>query len=169
MDQLAGRAWGEEFSHVQNQANAIRFRNAGDIQVITSTGSIAGRISKKFLELLTKERGMSALQKTTQMTDKAMKLLDDKATLQGAKHFGVRMYMVSHWANFYTHHWYTASRAYKFGQTESAECQCCRDGVEETTAHILQCTNRNEIHIKHSQKLMEVLADRKESSTTPEQ
>ena len=37
VDRLAGRAWGEEFSHVQNQANAIRFRHAGDIQVITST------------------------------------------------------------------------------------------------------------------------------------
>ena len=47
VDQLAGRAWGEEFSHMQNQVNAIRFRHAGDIQVITSTGSIVGRILKR--------------------------------------------------------------------------------------------------------------------------
>ena len=37
-----------------------------------------------------------ALQKATQMTDEAMKLLDDEATLQGAKHFGATMYLVSH-------------------------------------------------------------------------
>ena len=52
-----------------------------------------------------------------------------------------------------------ASRAYKFGLVESAECQCCRDGVEETTARIFQCPDRNEIHIDHSQKLTELLAD----------
>ena len=53
-----------------------------------------------------------------------------------------------------------ASRAYKFGPAESAQCQCCRDGVEETTAHISQCPNRNEIHILHSRKLTELLADK---------
>ena len=35
---------------------------------------------------------MPALQKATQMTDEAMNLLDDEATLQGAKHFGATMY-----------------------------------------------------------------------------
>ena len=69
------------------------------------------------------------------------------------------MYLVSHWAKFYTHHWYTASRAYKFGQVDSAECKCCRDGVQETTAHIFQCTNRNEVHLEHHRKLMELMAD----------
>ena len=123
VDRLAGRAWGGEFSHVQNQANTIRFWHAGDIQVMTSTGSIAGRISKRLPELLTTERGIPTLQKATQMTDKAMKILDDEATLQGAKHFGATMYSVSHWAKFYTHHWYTASRTYKSGLAESAECE----------------------------------------------
>ena len=85
---------GRRISHVQNQANAIHFRHTGDIQVITSTGSIAGRISKRLPELLTMERGMPALQKATQMTDEAMKLLDDEATLHGAKHFGATMYSV---------------------------------------------------------------------------
>ena len=108
---------------MQNQANAIRFLNAGDIQVITSTGSIAGRISKRLPELITTERGIPALQKATQMTDEAMNLLDDEATLRGAKHFGATMYSVSHWAKFYTHHWYTASRAFKFGQLDLAECK----------------------------------------------
>ena len=69
------------------------------------------------------------------------------------------MYLVSHWAKFYTHHWYTASRAYKFGLVDSAECQCCKDGVEETTAHIFQCPNRNEVHIEHRWKLTELMAD----------
>ena len=147
VDRLAGQAWGEEFSNVQNQANVIRFRHAGDIQVITSTESIAGRISKRLLGLLTTERGMTVLQKATQMTDKAMKLLDNEATLQGAKHFGVTMYSVSHWVKCYTPHWYMASRKYKFGLAESAECKCCRDGVEETTAHIFQCPNRNKVQI----------------------
>ena len=87
VDQLAGRARGEEYSNVQNQANAIHFRLACTIQVITSTGSTAGWISKRLQKLLMMERGMSALQKATQMTDEAMKLLDDNATLQGAKHF----------------------------------------------------------------------------------
>ena len=64
-DRLAGRAWGEEFSHVQNQANAPRFRHAGGIQVITSAGSIAGQIPKRLLELLTMKRGLPALQKAT--------------------------------------------------------------------------------------------------------
>ena len=96
VNRLAGRAWGEEISHVQNQANEIRFRHAGDIQVITSTGSIAGRILKRLPELITMERGMPALQKATQMTDEAMKFLDDEATLRGAKHFGATMYSVSH-------------------------------------------------------------------------
>ena len=122
VDRLAGRARGEEFSHVQNQANAIRFRHVGNIQVITSTGSIAGRILKRLPELITMERGMPALQKATQMTDEAMKFLDDEATLRGALHFGVTMYSVSHWAKFYTYHWYTAKGAYKFGLAESTEC-----------------------------------------------
>ena len=77
VDRLAGRAWGDKFRHVQNQANAIRYWHTGDIQVITSTGSIAGQISKRLSEILTTERGMPALQKATQMTDKAMKLLND--------------------------------------------------------------------------------------------
>ena len=88
---------------------------------------------------------MPALQKATQMTDEAMTLLDDKVTLRGTKHFGATMYSVSHKAKFFTHHWYTARRAYKFGQVDSAECKCCRDGVKEITAHILQCPNRNEV------------------------
>ena len=69
------------------------------------------------------------------------------------------MYLVSHWAKFYTHHWYTASRAYKFGQVDSAEYKCCRDEVQETTSHIFQCPDRNEVHIEHHQKLTEHLAD----------
>ena len=81
VDRLAGRARGEEFSHIQNQENAIRFRHPGNIQVITSTGSIAGQILKRFPGLLTTERGTPALQKATQMTDEAMNLLDDEATL----------------------------------------------------------------------------------------
>ena len=60
-DRLAGRAWEEAFSQVQNQANAPRFRHAGDIQVIASEGSIAGQIPKRLLELLTTERGLPAL------------------------------------------------------------------------------------------------------------
>ena len=91
-DRLAGRAWGEEFSHIQNQANAIGFRYAGDIQVIISTGSIAGWISKRLPELIMTERGMPALQKATHMTEEAMTLLDNEATLRGAKHSGATMY-----------------------------------------------------------------------------
>ena len=136
-----------------------RFRHAGNIQVITSNGSIAGRISKRLPEILTTERGMPAPQKTTQMTDEAIRLIDDEATIQEAKHFGVTMYSRAHWAKFYTHHWYTVSRAHKFGLADSAECQCCREGVEETTSHIFLCPNRDEIHIEHSRKLTELLAD----------
>ena len=60
------------------------------------------------------ERGLTSLQKATQLPDEAMELLDDEATLRGAKHFGATMYSVTHWAKFYTHHWYTASKACKF-------------------------------------------------------
>ena len=155
-DRQAGRVWGEEFGHVQNQATTPRFRHAGGIQVITLEG---GWIPNRLPEIITTERELPALQKATQLSDEAMELLDDKATLQGAKHFGVTMYSVSHWAKFYTNHWYTASRAFKFGQVYSAECKCCRDGVTETTAHIFQCTDRNEVHLKHHQKLTELLAD----------
>ena len=69
------------------------------------------------------------------------------------------MYSIAHWAKFYTHHWYTVSRAHKFGLADSAECHCCREGVEETTAHIFQCPKRNEIHIDHRRKLTELLVD----------
>ena len=60
-DRLAGRAWEEAFSQVQNQANAPRFRHAGGIQVITSEGSIAGQIPKQLPELLMTERKFPAL------------------------------------------------------------------------------------------------------------
>ena len=89
---------------------------------------------------------------------------DDEATLQGSKHFGATMYLVSHWAKFYTHHWYMASRAYKFGLVELAECKCCRDGVKETTAHMFQCPDRNEVHLEHHWKLTELLADQQLSN-----
>ena len=56
---------------------------------------------KRLPELLTTERGMPALQKATQMTEEAMKLLDDEATLRGAKNIGATMYLVSYWAKFY--------------------------------------------------------------------
>ena len=102
---------------------------------------------------------MPALQKATQLTDEATKLLDDEATIRGAKTIGATMYSILHWAKFYTHHWYTVSRAYKFGLADSAECQCCREGVKETTAHIFQCLNRNEIHIEHRRKLTEPMVD----------
>ena len=105
------------------------------------------------------EHGLPALQKATQLSDEAMELLDDEASLRGAKHFGAAMYSVAHWAKFYTHHWYTASRACKFKQAESAECKCCRDGVDKTTAHIFQCTDRTDVHREHSRKLTELLAD----------
>ena len=76
----------------------------GDIQVITSEGLIAGQIPKQLPELITMERGLPALQKATQLSDKVMELLDDEATLQRAKHFGATMYSVAHWAKFYTHY-----------------------------------------------------------------
>ena len=88
VDQLEGRAWSKEHNHITNQANATRFRHAGSIQVIPSNGSIAGRILKRLPEILTMERGMPALQKTTQMTDEAMRLIDDETTIQGVKMFG---------------------------------------------------------------------------------
>ena len=113
--------------------------------MITLEEALAGRILKILPELLMTERGLPALQRATQLSDEAMELLDDEAALRGAKHFGATMYSVSHWAKFYTHHRYTASRAGKFGVAESAECQCCRDGVPETTAHIFQYTDRNEV------------------------
>ena len=68
---LANYGFSNILSHVQHQANAPRFRHAGGIQVITSEGSIAGRIPKR-LELLTTERGLPALQKATQLSDEAM-------------------------------------------------------------------------------------------------
>ena len=77
------------------------------------------------------------------MSDEEMELLDAKATLRGGKHFRATMYSVSYWAKFYTHHSYTASRTCKFNLAESAECKCCRGGVNETTAHIFQCADRN--------------------------
>ena len=42
-------------------------------------------------ELLTTERGLPALQMATQLSDKAMELLDDEATLQGTRHFRATM------------------------------------------------------------------------------
>ena len=95
--------------------------------MITLEGSIAGQIPKQLPELITTERGLTALQKATELSDEAMELLDDEATIRGAKHFGATMYSVAHWAKFYTHHWFRASKAYKFNIAESAECKCCRD------------------------------------------
>ena len=83
-DRLAGQAWEEAFSQIQNQANASRLRHAGGIQVITSEGLIAGQIPKRLLELLTTECGLPALQKATQLSDEAIELLDNEATLRGA-------------------------------------------------------------------------------------
>ena len=60
--------------------------------MITSEGSIAGRIPKRLPELLPTERGLPALQKATQLSDEVMELLDDEATIRGAKHFGATMY-----------------------------------------------------------------------------
>ena len=82
VDRLAGRAWSEEHNHKTNQANATHFRHADSFQVITSNGSITGRVPKRLSEILMMERGMPALQKTTQMTDEAMRLIDDEATIQ---------------------------------------------------------------------------------------
>ena len=111
--------------------NIPRPRNGGISQGLPwCGGSRATRTSRSIPEMgLCFRHMMPALQKATQMTDKAIKFLDDEATLGGAKHFGVTMYSVSHWAKFYAHHWYTASRSYKFGLAESAECQFCRDRV----------------------------------------
>ena len=73
---MAGQAWEEEFSHVQNEANVPRFKHANAIQVLTSDGSIAGQISKWLPEMITMERGLLAMQKATQLTDEVMELLD---------------------------------------------------------------------------------------------
>ena len=80
-DRLAGRAWDDEFNQILNHATAPRFRHAGDIQVITSEGSIAGQIPKQLPELITADRGLAAPQKATELSDEAMELLDDEATL----------------------------------------------------------------------------------------
>ena len=90
--------WDDEFNHVQHHATEPRFRHTGSIQVIASEGLIAGRISKRLPELITTERGLPALRKATQLSEEAMELLDDKATVRGAKHFGAAMYSVAHWA-----------------------------------------------------------------------
>ena len=63
--------------------------------MITSEGSIAGRIPKRLPEILMTERGLPALQKATQLSDKAMELLDDESTLRGVKHFGASMYSIT--------------------------------------------------------------------------
>ena len=80
-------------------------------------------------------------------------------TIRPYRMAGATIYSVSHWTKFYTHYWYTASRACKFKQVDSAECKCCSDGVVEITAHIFQCTNRNKVHLEHHQKLTALLAD----------
>ena len=82
---LAGRAWEDEFNQLPHHATAPRFRHATGIQVITSEGSIAGRISKRLPDILTTERGLIALQKATKLSDEAMELLDEEAALRGAK------------------------------------------------------------------------------------
>ena len=99
-DRLAGRAWEDEFDQVRHHATAPRFRHANGIQVITSEGSIAGRISKRLPDILTTKRGLPALRKATELSEEAMELLDDEATLRGAKHFGASMYSIAHWAKF---------------------------------------------------------------------
>ena len=43
--------------------------------------------------------------------------------------------------------------------SDSAECKCCRDGVDETTAHVFQCTDMTNVHSDHQRKLTELLAD----------
>ena len=78
---------------------------------------------KRLPEIVTTERGLPALRKATELSEEAMELLDDEATLRGAKHFGASMYSVAHWAKFYTHHWYTAGKAYKFNLADSADMQ----------------------------------------------
>ena len=85
---LAGRAREDEFDQVPHHATAPRFRHATGIQVITSEGSIAGRTSKRLPEIITTERGLPALRKAVELSEEAMELLDDEATLRGAKHFG---------------------------------------------------------------------------------
>ena len=104
---------------------------------------------------------MPVLRKATQLSEEAMEILDDEATLRGAKHFGASMCSVAHWTKFYTHHWYTVSRAYKFNLAESVECKCCRDRADETTAHIFQYTDRNEVHCDHRWKLTALMAEQR--------
>ena len=53
--------------------------------MVTSEGSIAGQIPKGLPELLMTEHGLLALQKATQLSDKAIELLDNKAKLREAK------------------------------------------------------------------------------------
>jgi hypothetical protein len=129
--------------------------------VITSQGSIAGKISKRLPTILTTERGLPALRKAIGISEAAMELLDEEATLRGAKQFGASMYSVAHWAKFYTHHWYTASKACKFNLADSADCNCCNDNVNETTAHIFQCNDRNDVHQAYRRKLTSLLAEQK--------
>ena len=84
------------------------------------------------------------------MDTEQMELIDEEITASNARKFGESSIARVHFSKKYTQQWYTDARANYLDERIPATCRCCEDGEAETILHILRCSSRNEVHIKHN-------------------
>ena len=112
VDELAGRAWDEEFVEIQHHQIAPHYRHSKVVQTILSDGSILGNLVHTIPEAITTLRGKPKLQEMLQMNTERMELIDKEITASNARKFVRSSIAGPLFSKQYTQQWYTDARAH---------------------------------------------------------
>ena len=88
MDELAGRAWEEDFVEIRHHQVAPHYRHSMAVQTILPDRSRLGNLVRNIPEVITTLRGKPKLQAMLQMTTEQMELIDKEITASNARKFG---------------------------------------------------------------------------------
>ena len=156
-DEMAGRAWTEDFHHLIPNTQAPHYKHSTPFQVSLPDGSSGGQLSSTVPTAIAIHKGQRTMQQHLHLSDIRWGLIDGDITKSVSAHFGTGLGQRAHCCKQYAHQWFTEVKAHKHNTQISAKCRCCDRDEDETILHIFQCADREEVHETHKKKLTEVM------------
>ena len=159
VDELAGRAWEEDFDAIHHHQTAPHYRHSTAIQTILPDGLVSGNLAQTIPEAITTIRGKPKLQDTLRMTTEQMVLIDEEITVSNVRKFGKSSIARVQLSKQYAQQLYTEARVHRLNDSIPATCRCCDGGDDETILHILRYPSRREVHLEHNETFVRIMRD----------
>ena len=102
VDELAGRAWEEDFEAIQHHQIAPHYHHSTSIQTILPDGSVSGNLARTIPEAITTIRCKPILQDTLRMTMEQMVLIDEEITASNTRKFSISSIARAHFSKQFT-------------------------------------------------------------------